>query len=96
MAKVLPPFEAEKVTMSFTTHLNGGRAFNKSLYSVKYDGIEIGTAVKGRDGDKGVFIFSINGEEYDMTTPLGKEKATIAIKDRFVGLHKERRFYFFD
>lgn len=88
MNKALPPFDEKKVTMSSTMHLNGGRAFNKTQYSVKYDGIEIGHAVKGREGDKGVFTFWINEQEYDMTTTEGAQNAKVAIKDKFVEMFK--------
>ena len=88
MTEGLPPFDEKKVTMNQTLHLNGGRAFNKTQYAIKYDGVEIGHAVKGREGDKGVFTCWVNEQEYDMTTSEGQAAAKVAIKDKFVELFK--------
>lgn len=71
-------FNPNLVTMSLKMHINCGKAANKCMYDVHYDGDKIGEAVRGREGKTGIFKIYIGDKELCMNTQ--REQCIEAIK----------------
>lgn len=78
------PFDPKLITMKLSMHLNGGKAFNKSIYTIAYKGLDLGEAVTGREGKERVSLMIIDGKEFDMLNAQSKVDAVIAAKEMWL------------